>query len=533
MKASLLRLLPLRILALGWAVWRSFRPSVEMGCAAFGPLLCAGMILATLPAARAQDTAALTTLHVFTGDDGNFPAAPLVQGVDGNFYGSTERGGAYGYGTIFQVTPAGGLTILHSFDDMDGSLPSAALVVGSDGNFYGTCEGGGDDFGDGTVFQLTPAGVLTTLHVFGFEEGANPTGALVQGQDGNFYGATDEGGAAYSGTLFRITPAGMLTTFHSFTDGSDGASASGLLLGRDGNFYGTTSLGGADGDGLNGGGTIYQITPAGALTAFYSFPPDSDTELTSVSALVQDGEGNFYGTTSGTGVSGDYGTVFRITPAGLFATLHQFSGTDGSAPSGLFFDGYNEFYGTTSGGGSANAGTVFQMNLGGVFATLYSFSGVDGSAPQAGVVQGSDGNFYGTTSAGGTGGMGTIFKLSVLPAFFTGEAALGDGAYFLSLPGGYYFGFYSFLNEPGYLYHFDLGYEYFIDAADGKKGIYLYDFASSDFFYTSPGFPFPYLYDFNLKSLVYYYPDPNNAGHYNTDGVRYFYVFNTGQIISK
>ena len=119
------------------------------------------------------------------------------------------------------------------------------------------------------------------------------------------------------------------------------------------------------------------------------------------------------------------------------------------------------------------------------------------------------------------------------PSFFTGEASLGNGVYYLTFPGGNYFGYYSYLSDPAYLYHFDLGYEYVFDAADGNSGIYLYDFASNDFFYTSPGFPFPYLYDFGLQSTVYYYPDPNNAGHYNTDGVRYFYVFNTGQIISK
>ena len=110
---------------------------------------------------------------------------------------------------------------------------------------------------------------------------------------------------------------------------------------------------------------------------------------------------------------------------------------------------------------------------------------------------------------------------------------MGNGVYFLAFFGGNDFGFYSFLNQPGYLYHFDLGYEFIIDAADGQSGVYLYDFASQDFFYTSPGFPFPYLYDFNLQTVLYYYPDPNNAGHYNTDGVRYFYDFANGRIITK
>ena len=119
------------------------------------------------------------------------------------------------------------------------------------------------------------------------------------------------------------------------------------------------------------------------------------------------------------------------------------------------------------------------------------------------------------------------------PAFFAGQAFLADGAYYLAFPGGNPFGYYSFLTDPNYLYHSDLGYEYVFAANDGQDGVYLYDFASRDFFYTSPGFPFPYLYDFGLKSVLYYYPDPNNAGHYNTDGVRYFYDFATGQVVAK
>ena len=122
---------------------------------------------------------------------------------------------------------------------------------------------------------------------------------------------------------------------------------------------------------------------------------------------------------------------------------------------------------------------------------------------------------------------------SAYPAFFTGQSGLSGGVYYLVFPNGNYFGYYSFLTDPNYLYHFDMGYEYVFDANDGNSGVYLYDFKSNDFFYTSPSFPFPYLYDFGLQSTVYYYPDPNNAGHYNTNGVRYFYVFNTGRIIEK
>ena len=118
------------------------------------------------------------------------------------------------------------------------------------------------------------------------------------------------------------------------------------------------------------------------------------------------------------------------------------------------------------------------------------------------------------------------------PAFFTGSTPLSDGVYYLQFANGNIFGYYEFLSDPNYLYHFDLGFEYVFDAADGNAGVYFYDFTSDHFFYTSPVFPFPYLYDFTLNSFLYYYPDPNNPGHYDTNGVRYFYDFSTGQVIS-
>ena len=116
--------------------------------------------------------------------------------------------------------------------------------------------------------------------------------------------------------------------------------------------------------------------------------------------------------------------------------------------------------------------------------------------------------------------------------FFTGQSALGDGVYFLQFPDGVPFGYYSYLTDPAYLYHFDLGYEYVFDADDGNSGVYFYDFASRDFFYTSPAFPFPYLYDFALNTVLYYYPDTTSPGHYTTNP-RYFYDFAAGAIITK
>jgi uncharacterized repeat protein (TIGR03803 family) len=201
----------------------------------------------------------LTTLYSFCSQsgctDGAYPYSGLVQATNGNFYGTTTLGGVNGHGTVFKITPSGKLTTLHSFDGTDGANPTAMLVQGTNGNLYGTtcglgpfCNGGYG--GDGTVFKMTPSGKLTTLHSFDGTDGANPFAALVQGTDGNFYGATGFAGAYGSGTVFKITPRGKLTTLYSFTDASDGANVepSGLVQATNGNFYGTTYYGGANDD---------------------------------------------------------------------------------------------------------------------------------------------------------------------------------------------------------------------------------------------------------------------------------------------
>ncbi len=126
----------------------------------------------------------------------------------------------------------------------------------------------------------------------------------------------------------------------------------------------------------------------------------------------------------------------------------------------------------------------------------------------------------------------TVGASSAHPPFFTGESALSNGIYYLAFPSGNYFGYYSYLSNPAYIFHFDLGYEYVFDANDGNSGVYLYDFASDTFFYSSPSFPFPYLYDFTRKSTLYYYPDTTSSGHY-TANPRFFYDFGTGTIITK
>jgi len=214
----------------------------------------------------------LTTLYTFCSQsnctDGAFPSAALVQGTDGSFYGVTSGGGSaqcpgHGCGTVFKITSDGSLTTLYVFcpsSCVNGALPAAALVQGADGNFYGTTVAGGNE-GVGSVFVITSGGSLTTLHSFGGPDGANPEAPLVQGTDGNFYGTTNDEGANGGGTVFKITSSGTLTTLFSF-DGPDGSlPVAGLLQVADGNFYGTTAAGGnLQCDNGLGCGTVFRIT---------------------------------------------------------------------------------------------------------------------------------------------------------------------------------------------------------------------------------------------------------------------------------
>ncbi len=198
-------------------------------------------------------TGTLTMLHAFTGADGKSPQATLVLGRDGNLYGTTYQGGSNNRGTFFKITPAGVLTMVHSFDPADATGP-LGLVLGTDGNFYGMTASGGPQ-NAGTVFKITPEGVITRLHNFVGSDGAIPAGALVQATDGNFYGATRLGGSNSCfgsgffnacGTIFEMTSAGVVTTLHSF-DGTDGERPlGGLVQATDGNLYGTTYGGGVD-----------------------------------------------------------------------------------------------------------------------------------------------------------------------------------------------------------------------------------------------------------------------------------------------
>jgi uncharacterized repeat protein (TIGR03803 family) len=395
-----MHILQRKFLAVGLSEWR--RACVVI-------LLCA----TTTIACPAQT---FTTLVNFDFSNGGQPfLTSLVQGTDGNLYGTTPVGGSNGpFGTVFRITPEGDLTTLHSFDGSptEGAFSTAGLVLTPDGNFYGTTEEGGAA-NAGTVFKIMPDGTLTTLHSFcaqpGCTDGYQPDGALVQGNNGSLYGTTQIGGANNHGEVFRITPSGKLTTLYNFcalTNCADGGYPNTALVHTvNGNFYGTNSA------------TVFKITPSGKLTTLHTFGGTDGTGV--VVGLVQASDGNFYGTASAGGPNGhNDGTVFKITPQGVLTTLYNFSGPDGISPeSGLVqaTDGY--LYGTTWLGGTHNSGTLFKISPAGQLTTLYNFCAqpgcTDGARPSGRLFQATNGNLYGTTWGGGTSDEGTIFSLSV------------------------------------------------------------------------------------------------------------------------
>jgi uncharacterized repeat protein (TIGR03803 family) len=365
------------------------------------------IILALLVCLSGKVSAAtLTIIHTFESADGQKPVAGLVQGSDGNFYGTTQGGGTDDTGTVFRISSAGTFTSLHSFDVADGDRPVAALIPGFDGNFYGTAQFGGAG-GSGTVFRIDPAGVtFTNLYQFSGPDGSAPIGGLVQGSDSNFYGTTSVGGTnGNNGTVFKISATGALTTLYEFSgspDGSDPTAA--LVQGSDGYFYGTTKAGGTGNAGI-----VFRISPAGAFTNLYNFSGGVDGNGPA-GGLVQGVDGFFYGTTVTGGTIGR-GVVFKINSAGVITNLHNFSGSFYNPQATLVQGSDGDFYGTTTTGN----GSVFRISPSGTFTNLSGFP-VNSGDPNAGVVQGIDGYFYGTALNGGTNcapfGCGTLYQLS-------------------------------------------------------------------------------------------------------------------------
>lgn len=272
--------------------------------------------------------------------------------------------------------------------------------------FLGLTSNGGPD-GRGTAFSIKNNGSnFSITHAFA-DWGKSPNGDLIQGSDGDFYGMTYTGGTYTYGSIFKTTSAGVITILHQLNYTTDGANPYGeLTLGNDGNFYGMTSSG-----GTNGYGTIFKITPSGIFTVLRHL--SSADGSNPHGHLVFAPDGNFYGCTYAGGAFG-YGTIFKVTATGTLTVLHSLSSaTDGANCYGSLVRGSDGlFYGITYGGGANSMGTIFKITDAGTYTVLHNMISADGVHSQSDLIQATDGNFYGLAYAGGTNFGGTIFKIT-------------------------------------------------------------------------------------------------------------------------
>ena len=368
--------------------------------------------LATAVTFSSADAAQFRVLHSFTGgNDGARPEFALLADSSGNLYGTTSQGGGtgctVGCGVIYKIAPDGTETILHAFTGgSDGADPNGPLVSDASGNLYGTTGAYADGY-SGTVFKVSPGGVLTTLHSFTKEpDGVQPLGGVILDGSGNLYGTTYYGGTEGYGTVYRIAPDGIETILHSFDPqkGEGGEPFKSLLRDPKGNFYG---IAGAPGE-------IYKVDKKGALTVLYTFRQGDENGSFPAAALIRDKLGNLYGTTTEDG-SYDYGTAYKLAPDGTMSVLYSFDGgkCGGDPVAGLLADKQGNFYGETTTTGDEVTGAIFRLGADGTMKRLHRFTGrEDGGDPTGGLISGPQGLLYGVASLGGSKDEGTVFAVS-------------------------------------------------------------------------------------------------------------------------
>lgn len=308
---------------------------------------------------KVSPTGSETVLHSFRGgrDDGSFSIAGLVRDAVGNLYGTTVDGGEFGFGTVFKVEENGDESLLYSFgrSSKDGRYPSASMLMDSKGNLYGTTQEGGA-FGFGTIFKLED-NEETVLHSFAGNptDGQYPVQGLIQDSSGNLYGATELGGTFNDGTIFELAASGHERVIFSLTGNAGGNYPFGGVV-RDsvGNFYCTAAY------GSNEFGVVFKVDTSGKEIVLHTFTGGADGGFPSA-GLVQDSKGILYGTTEFGGTFGD-GVIFSITTSGKLTVLHNFGGSDGAdLLTGLVLDNAGNLYGTTTEGGAHGQGTAFKV----------------------------------------------------------------------------------------------------------------------------------------------------------------------------
>lgn len=396
--------------------------------------LGAAVLMAPMHAAAQTEK----VLYSFSSKNGYQPEAGVTLSPAGNLYGTTVGGGAYGWGTAFELAPTVGgewqEEVLYNFE---GSSDASSPLVSDDaGSLYGTTElGGTHNFG--TVFELSRGsdGNWTEQVLYNFRTGDTgqcPFGGLVLDSAGHLYGTTqDYVCSGRDGEVFELARglggrwAGRV--LYRFTGNGNGGKypGDGLVSDSVGNLYGTTDGGGGSRNCTSFGcGTVFELMPStGGWTekTLYSFNgKDGEGPL---APLVFDASGNLYGTTSSGGDS-CCGTVFELSPTAdgswTEKVLYSFSKNGDGAyyPNSVVIDAAGNLYGTTGLGGAYNAGTIFELSPtpgeGWVEKILYSFNsnGIGGDYPESGLTIDPAGNLYGTTVSGGAYGAGTVFEIT-------------------------------------------------------------------------------------------------------------------------
>lgn len=409
-------------LVVGELMAQDVRPIRSAKATRSGIMMLAALLLLAAPLIQAQTEA---VLYNFTGTpDGANPTSRLTLN-NGNLYGTTYYGGAYGNGSVFELSPSGsGWTekILYSFcpaspSCTDGANPAYSFVTfDSKGNMYGTAYNGGSH-GDGIVFELTPSGsTWNEVVLYSFADtpdGANPINGVIFDKKGNLLGTTYSGGSnGGNGTVYELTPSGNNWTETPVVNiNSNGA---GLTLASSGYVYGTSYS------------SVFVMLPTASgyeTIVIYTFNPANAAKVGSdpMGTVAVDSAGNVYGTTV-TGGTYSEGVIYKLTEAvkgGPFKEqiLAEFGTKIGASPNaGVVLDSAGNLYGTAEAGGRYNAGTVYKLTPTGsgtyTSSTLATFSGINGAGPVDGLVQDVSGYLYGTTYVGGNKGYGTVFTVN-------------------------------------------------------------------------------------------------------------------------
>lgn len=355
----------------------------------------------------------LSKLYDFEHFYGTNPTGNLMQAIDGKLYGMTREGGTRDGGVIFTFDPIlVSYTKLLDFYYTFGSNPSGSLIQANDGKLYGMCieiyRRGGVIFS----FNISTLG-YSVVHVFDgtsevYPNGGRPTGNLVQASDGMFYGMTPVGGSSGNGIIFSLDPSSFVyTKIQEFSYNSGSKPVGSLQIALDGKLYGLTSSG-----GNSFAGTIFSFDP---LSSSFSKLKDfgENGSGSNISAkLIQAIDGKLYGLSTYGGNNG-IGVIFNFDPStSQYTKLYDFSGSDGKNPYGSLIQANDgKLYGMTSDGGNNNFGVIFSFDPASAsFIKLMDFDSINGSRPFGSLLQASNGILYGMTNLGGSKGSGIIFS---------------------------------------------------------------------------------------------------------------------------